>query len=412
MTQITYISSALRHSSAMTTPPVALTQFGLWNSIKNAFKKYAKPLAAVVGIVASIAVPFIAPAVAGFIFGGTALATGAIGAAIAGAGLGAAAGALTAYGTGQNVLMGAGLGLVGGAIGGGLSGYSASGTMLGASGAQAAGTTGMTSSAANIGGAMVEPASASIGGAAVSTVPGQVGMPTGMAAADAATTASKIGAAAKSIGSKLLDATLTAAPSMIGTVVSGLSSNDAAQAQAEMLAEMQRTQANDIEAYNRAKTLYNELVAQYGQIDPTAAAQRAEADVIQKTAMRADEGIRRLESNGGASSNQYAEAEQRRLQTATDATASGAYTDAYYKVQGDKLTGMAGLRVPTYQSNSYANLQAYAGDTATAQRRYGQDIARFISPYTVALNPYDSRPTSTDTQQSGRITEDSLTTGA
>jgi len=52
MTQITYIKSALSHSSAFTAPEVALTEFGLWSSIKKAFKKYAKPLAAIVGIAA------------------------------------------------------------------------------------------------------------------------------------------------------------------------------------------------------------------------------------------------------------------------------------------------------------------------------------------------------------------------
>jgi hypothetical protein len=390
MTQITYIKSSLRHSSALTTPEVALTQFGLWKSIKRAFKKYAKPLAAIVGIAASIAVPFIAPAVAGVIFGGTALASGAIGAAIAGAGMGAAAGALTAYGTGQNVLMGAALGGLGGGLGGGISGYTASG---GAFMGQAAGAGLSTGTAGTLpAGAQIVPTSASIGGAAPATVAGQVGMPTGMAAASATT-------ASTGIGSRLLEATLKAGPGAVGTLVSSLAPSDVGAATAELKAEMERLQNSDINAYNNAKVLYDQLYARYQQIDPTAAAQLAEANVQMKTAGL----ISGVNVARGAASAEYAgEAEKRRLGVEGSQEASGAYTTAYYQGEGEKTRALAGLSPPVYGSRSGEYLANRVNRAEAQQAGLGADVAAALTPYTLALAPRDTTLTSADEEERRR----------
>jgi len=406
MTQITYIKSALNHSSAMTTPAVALTQFGLWGSIKRAFKKFAKPLAVVAGIALAIAVPFIAAPVAGFIFQGTALAAGAgtfgatIGGALAGAGLGAVSGALTAYGTGQNVLMGAALGGLGGGIGGGFAGYA--GGTLGAAGSAAgtagtAGTAGATEVAALGGGQYAVPTSASIGGAAPATVAGQVGMPTGMAAAAGTSVAS-------GIGSKLLNAAIQAAPGAIGTVVAGLSDADAAQAQAELQAEMARLQQSDMAAYQKARELYDTLVATYGQIDPTALAQSAEADVQRRVAQQSSENLRNIEMSGGASGKQYKEAEERRLQIEGAGMGSTAYGNEYWRSFGAKLQGLAGLTaaVPRYDSRTSQYLQDNLTRAEGRQAGLASDIAGILTPFAEEFRPRDLTLTSEDEERRRR----------
>jgi hypothetical protein len=407
MTQITYIKSSLRHSSALTTPEVALTQFGLWKSIKRAFKKYAKPLAAIVGIAASIAVPFIAPAVAGVIFGGTALASGAIGAAIAGAGLGAAAGALTAYGTGQNVLMGAGLGLLGGGLGGGISGFTSSGGAFLGSTLDAIYGSGMAASALTGPGA---------GGLLASALPGSAGAaaPGTAAAGTAGTTAATT--ASTGIGSRLLEATLKAAPGAVGTLVSSLAPSDVGAATAELQAEMQRLQNSDIDAYNKAKMLYDQLYARYQQIDPVAAAQLAEANVQMKTAGL----ISGVNVARGAASAEYAgEAEKRRLGVEGSQEASGAYTDTYYQGEGEKTRALAGLSGvnPQYGGRSGEYLARRLGRAEEQQAGLAGDIAAGLTPYTLALAPRDTTVTSEDYDRllrendrlNKRLVEDSLT---
>ncbi len=404
MTQITYIKSSLRHSSALTTPEVALTQFGLWKSIKRAFKKYAKPLAVVAGIALAIAVPFIAAPVAGMIFANTALAAGAgtfgatIGGALAGAGLGAVSGALTAYGTGQNVLMGAALGGLGGGVGGGFAGYA--GGTLGAAGSAAgtagtAGTAGAVEGAALGGGQYAVPASASIGGAAPATVAGQVGMPTGMAAASAT------GAGMSTVTKGLLEATLKVAPSAVGTLVSSLAPSDVGQATAELQAEMQRLQNSDIDAYNKAKVLYDQLYARYQQIDPVAAAQLAEANVQMKTAGL----ISGVNVARGAASAEYAgEAEKRRLGVQGSQEASGAYTDTYYQGEGAKTQALAGLSGvnPRYSSSSGNYLANRVNRAEEQQAGLGADIAAGLTPYALALAPRDTTLTSADEEERRR----------
>jgi hypothetical protein len=408
MTQITYIKSSLRHSSALTTPEVALTQFGLWKSIKRAFKKFVKPLAAIVGIAASIAVPFIAPAVAGVIFSGTALASGAIGAAIAGAGLGAAAGALTAYGTGQSVLMGAGLGLLGGGLGGGISGFTGSGGAFLGSTADAIYGSGMAASALTGPGA---------GGLLASALPGSAGAaaPGTAAAGTAGTTAATT--ASTGIGSRLLEATLKAAPGAVGTLVSSLAPSDVGAATAELQAEMERLQNSDIDAYNKAKMLYDQLYARYQQIDPVAAAQLAEANVQMKTAGLIS-GVN--VARGAASAGYAGEAEKRRLGVQGSQEASGAYTDTYYQGEGAKTQALAGLSGvnPRYSSSSGNYLISRLNRAEEQQAGLGADVAAALTPYTLALAPRDTTVTSedydrllreNDSLRRRRLTEDSLT---
>ena len=403
MTQITYIKSSLRHSSALTTPEVALTQFGLWKSIKRAFKKFAKPLAVVAGIALAIAVPFIAAPVAGMIFGSTALAGAAgtfgatISAALTGAGLGAVSGALTAYGTGQNVLMGAAMGGLGGAIGGGVAGY-ASGV---GQAAGAAGTAGMAGTA----GTAAAPGVVTASNAAVPTATGTIGA----AGTTAATTAST------GIGSRLLEATLKAAPGAVGTLVSSLAPSDVGAATAELQAEMQRLQNSDIDAYNKAKVLYDQLYARYQQIDPVAAAQLAEANVQMKTAGL----ISGVNVARGAASAEYAgEAEKRRLGVEGSQEASGAYTGTYYQGEGEKTRALAGLSPPVYGGRSGEYLARRLGRAEEQQAGLGADVAAALTPYTLALAPRDTTVTSedydrllreNDSLRRRRLTEDSLT---
>jgi hypothetical protein len=421
MTQITYIKSSLRHSSALTAPEVALTQFGLWKSIKRAFKKYAKPLAVVAGIALAIAVPFIAAPVAGMIFANTALAAGAgtfgatIGGALAGAGLGAVSGALTAYGTGQNVLMGAALGGLGGGVGGGFAGYA--GGTLGAAGSAAgtAGTAGTTVASGTAGtlpaNAQIVPTSAAIGNAAASTIPGQVGVPVGQVAAGATS------AGMSTVTKGLLEATLKVAPSAVGTLVSSLAPSDVGQATAELQAEMQRLQNSDIDAYNKAKVLYDQLYARYQQIDPVAAAQLAEADVQMKTAGL----ISGVNVARGAASAEYAgEAEKRRLGVQGSQEASGAYTGTYYQGEGEKTRALAGLSGvnPRYTSSSGNYLANRVNRAEAQQAGLTEDITAGLTPYTLALAPRDTTVTSedydrllreNDSLRRRRLTEDSLT---
>jgi len=383
MTQITYIKSSLNHSSALTAPEVALSQFGLWKSIKRAFKKIAKPLAMVAGIALSIAVPFIAAPVAGMIFGSTALGAGAIGAAIAGAGMGAAAGALTAYGTGQNVLMGAALGGLGGGLAGGFAGYSATGTMLGNT-ADAVYGAGMAASAISGPGAAAAGAAAAGAGA-----PGATGA-AGTAGA-AGTTAASTG-----IGSRLLEASLKVAPAAIGTLVSSLADADVAAAAAELQAEMQRLQNSDIEAYNRAKMLYDQLYARYQQIDPVAAAQLAEANVQMKVAGQ----IAGVSTPRGAASAGYADdAEKRRLAVAGAQEASGAYTGAYYQGEGEKTAALRGLTPPRYESSSGNYLTARLNRAEAQKAGLASDVSSFLTPYALALAPKDTTLTSLEAEE-------------
>lgn len=385
MTQITYIKSSLRHSSALTAPAVAITQFGLWKSIKRAFKKFAKPLAAIVGIAASIAVPFIAPMVAGVIFSGTALATGAIGAAIAGAGMGAAAGALTAYGTGQNVLMGAALGGLGGGLGGGLSGFGQTGTLMGQT-ADAVYGTGMAASA------LSGPGAAAAGTLAAGTgVPGAAAPGAAGAAGTAGTTVGTTAAASTGIGSRLLEASLKAAPSAIGTLVSSLAPSDVPQAAEELQAEMDRLRNSDINAYNQAKLLYDQLYARYQQIDPVAAAQLAEADVQTKTAGL----ISQVSAPRGAASAGYAtDAEKRRLAVQGAQEATGAYTDAYYRGDIAKTQALSGLSPPRYSSSTSGMLSSQLTAAENRQAGLASDVSGFLTPYAMALAPKDTTLTS------------------
>jgi hypothetical protein len=391
MTQITYIKSALNHSSALTTPAVAITGFGLWKSIKKAFKKFAKPLAMVAGIALSIAVPFIAPAVAGAIFGGTALATGAIGAAIAGAGMGAAAGALTAYGTGQNVLMGAGLGLLGGGLGGGVAGYAQSGgAFLGsAAGAAPGGAVGTAIG----GGQYVAPTSAAIGGAAPGTVAGQVGMPTGMVAAAGST-----GAGMSTLTKGLLEATLKAAPSAIGTLVSSLAPSDVPQATKELQAEMDRLRNSDINAYNKASALYDQLYARYQQIDPVAAAQLAEGNVQMKIAGQTSE-VGRGIPRGSASAEYFGDAERRRIAVTGAAEGTNAYTNAYYVADNAKTAALSGLTPPRYSSSTGGYLSNKLIAAENKQAGLASDVSGFLTPYALALAPKNTTITSEDEER-------------
>ena len=385
MTQITYIKSSLRHSSALTAPEVAISQFGLWKSIKRAFKKYAKPLAAIVGIAASIAVPFIAPAVAGMIFGGTALGAGAIGAAIAGAGMGAAAGALTAYGTGQNVLTGALLGGLGGGLGGGISGFAGSGGSFLGSTADAVYGSGMAASALSGPGA---------GGLLASALPGTAGT-AAPGVAGAAGTAGTTATASTGIGARLLEATINAAPGAISTVASLVLPSDVPTATAELKAEMDRLQNSDVEGYNRAKMLYDQLFARLQGIDSTAAAQLAEANVQAKTAgLIAD-----VKTARGAASADYAnEAEKRRLGVAASQEASGAFTDAYYRSEDAKNAGyttLAGLN-PRYSSSTMQYLQNQQTRALQDQADTAAGIGEVLSPYALALAPRDTTLTSAE----------------
>ena len=389
MTQITYIKSSLRHSSALTAPEVALSQFGLWKSIKRAFKKFAKPLAIVAGIALAVAVPFIAAPVAGMIFGSTALAGAAgsfgatIGAALTGAGLGAVSGALTAYGTGQNVLMGAALGGLGGAVGGGIAGYTSG--VAGAAGTAAGAGTDLAGAAALGGGQYAVPTSASIGNAAASTIPGQVGVPVGQVAASA--TSAGLSATTKG----LLEASLKVAPSAIGTLVSSLAPSDLGAATAELQAEMQRLQNSDINAYNQAKLLYDQLYARYQQIDPVAAAQLAEANVQMKVAGA----ISGVSAPRGAASAGYAtDAEKRRLAVAGSQEASGAYTDAYYQGEGEKTRALSGLTPPTYGARSADYLSNRVAAAERSRAGLASDVSSFLTPYAMALAPRDTTLTS------------------
>lgn len=390
MTQITYIKSSLRHSSALTAPEVALSQFGLWKSIKRAFKKFAKPLAIVAGIALSIAVPFIAAPVAGMIFGGTALASGAIGAAIAGAGMGAVAGALTAYGTGQNVLMGAALGGLGGGLGGGIAGYAGSGGAFLGSTADAIYGSGMAASALTGPGA---------GGLLASALPGTAGT-AGTAApgvAGAAGTAGTTATASTGIGSRLLEASLKAAPGAIGTLVSSLAPSDVGAATAELQAEMQRLQNSDINAYNKAKLLYDQLYARYQQIDPVAAAQLAEANVQMKTAGLISD-VERGIPRGAASAGYATDAEKRRLAVQGSQEASGAYTDAYYQGEGAKTQALAGLAgaIPKYGSSSGEYLSNRLAAAEKSRAGLASDVSSFLTPYALALAPKDTTLTSAE----------------
>lgn len=388
MIQITYIKSSLNHSSALTAPEVALSQFGFWNSLKKAFKKFVKPLAMIAGIVLSIAVPFIAPMVAGVIFSGSAaLATGAIGSAIAGAGLGAVAGALTAYGTGQNVLMGAALGGLGGAIGGGVAGYAQSGSMMG--GAAAAGGSPGTAIG---GGQFVQPASAAIGSAGASSIPGQVGVPLGSVGA---ATSGGIGSTMTGLGKSLLEAGLKAAPGAIGTLVSSLAPSDVPQATKELQAEMQRLQNSDIDAYNKAKVLYDQLYARYMQIDPVAAAQLAEANVQLKVAGQVAD-IGRNTARGAASAEYAVDAETRRTNIAGAAEGANAYTNAYYQADGAKTQALANLRIPQYQSNSMGYLENELKRAEGQTAGLATDISTGLTPFALALAPKDTTVISDD----------------
>ena len=390
MANIVYIKSALNHSSALTPVAVAVTQFGLWGSIKKGFKKYAKPLAMVAGIALSIAVPFVAPTIATTLFSGTMVGTGIIGQAIAGAGMGAVAGALSAYGTGQNVLTGA---LTGGALGGLTAGGSAyfSGagltTTAPPAGTVAAGTAGAAGPTN-----LVSPSVSGVNVAQGAVLPG----------ASTAATAGTTSALTRS----LTDAALKVAPDAIGTLVSSLSDSQVAQATKEMEAELARLKESDINAYNQQKQLYDALYARYVQIDPTAQAQLAEANVQQKTAAQ----IANLNPIAGSSAYGYGtDFNTRRLAIAGGAAGTDAYTDAYYKGEGAKTQALAGLSgaIPQYRSNTLNALSNNVTNAQNAQARLGSDISSFLTPFATEFASYLS-PAAKKEEEEEKVTIGSL----
>jgi hypothetical protein len=187
------------------------------------------------------------------------------------------------------------------------------------------------------------------------------------------------------------------------------------QATAELQAEMERLQNSDIDAYNKAKMLYDQLYARYQQIDPVAAAQLAEANVQMKTAGL----ISGVNVARGAASAGYAdEAEKRRLGVQGSQEASGAYTDTYYQGEGAKTQALAGLSPPVYGGRSGEYLARRLGRAEEQQAGLGADVAAALTPYTLALAPRDTTVTSedydrllreNDSLRRRRLTEDSLT---
>jgi hypothetical protein len=180
---------------------------------------------------------------------------------------------------------------------------------------------------------------------------------------------------------------------------------------------MERLQNSDIDAYNKAKMLYDQLYARYQQIDPVAAAQLAEANVQMKTAGL----ISGVNVARGAASAGYAdEAEKRRLGVQGSQEASGAYTDTYYQGEGAKTQALAGLSGvnPRYSSSSGNYLISRLNRAEEQQAGLGADVAAALTPYTLALAPRDTTVTSedydrllreNDSLRRRRLTEDSLT---
>jgi hypothetical protein len=181
--------------------------------------------------------------------------------------------------------------------------------------------------------------------------------------------------------------------------VSGLSGDEAAQAQAELEAEMTRLQQSDLNAYQKARELYDTLVAEYGRIDPAAYAQMAEADAQRKVSQQSAEALRGIAASGGASSKQYAEAEQRRLQVEGAGQGSTAYGSTYYDVYGRKLSGLAGLTPPTYGSRTAQYLSNNVERAEGRQAGLASDVSGILSPFSLALAPRDTTLTSEDEEK-------------
>jgi hypothetical protein len=307
--------------------------------------------------------------------------------------------------------MGAGLGLLGGGIGGGFAGYGQTGSLFGALSPSQAPATGI-GALPSIGGTAAAPGTAAAGAAGTATAPGAGLSAPGTAAAGTAGTTASTG-----IGSRLLEATLKATPGAVGTLVSSLAPSDVGAATAELQAEMQRLQNSDIDAYNKAKVLYDQLYARYQQIDPVAAAQLSEANVQMKTAGLIS-GVN--VARGAASAGYAGEAEKRRLGVQGSQEASGAFTDTYYQGEGAKTQALAGLSGvnPRYSSSSGNYLANRVNRAEEQQAGLGADIAAGLTPYALALAPRDTTVTSddydrllreNDSLRRRRLTEDSLT---
>jgi hypothetical protein len=158
---------------------------------------------------------------------------------------------------------------------------------------------------------------------------------------------------------------------------------------------MQRLQNSDIDAYNKAKVLYDQLYARYQQIDPVAAAQLAEGNVQMKVAGAISEVGRTIPS--GAASNVYqTEAEKRRLAVTGAAEGTNAYTNAYYQGEGAKTQALAGLTPPVYGGRSGTYLTNRLNRAEEQQAGLAKDVAGFLTPYTLALAPKDTTVTSED----------------
>jgi hypothetical protein len=167
---------------------------------------------------------------------------------------------------------------------------------------------------------------------------------------------------------------------------------------------MARLQQSDMAAYQKARELYDTLVATYGQIDPTALAQSAEADVQRRVAQQSSEALRGLEMSGGASGKQYAEAEQRRLQVEGAGQGSTAYGNEYWRTYGTKLSGLAGLTaaVPRYDSRTSQYLQGNLTRAEGRQAGLASDIAGILTPFAEEFRPRDLTLTSEDEERRRR----------
>lgn len=336
-------------------------------------------LGTVLGVVAAIVVPFVAPMIAGTLFAGSTLLSGTVGSALVGSALGAGASALT----GGNALTGA---LMGG-LGGGLAGFSQTGTLFGE--AAAAPATGSTLTAGQV--AASSPTATGVVGAAAEAsglpvVGSDIASGLSGSLAGAATPAP---APSQSISQTLSNATGNlVSPDTVGKLgqaaigagvqaIPGMLAANEASAASAAQADLAQAQAA---VFKNQLSIAEQLKQGALAVDPQYLGQRAQAGVFKNLAAQQREMAGQEAIRGGESQAAFDAAELRRGQiygTEAAITAGDNARLAGLSTQNQMLRG-ASAAYPTPPSG-YANyLERSAGNAAEG---YGNIAGAFAYPF-------------------------------
>jgi hypothetical protein len=267
-----------------------------------------------------------------------------LGQSLIGAGLGALGGAASSAITGGNVLQGALIGGVGGALAGGGGAF-----MRDAGWVTSGDVGGGFGGVQGPGGMAADP---TVSAQQVTITPAGAGSPGSFMTSLTDP---------NSITGRLLDVAVTQGPKIAATMLTDTSAMD--QALADVQAEMDRYKGINDAAYQQRLDLYNELVQQAKNIDPSYYSALAVAQVQRQTASEMDKYQREAAMLGGVGAQQRS-SEARRLGVLGAAEAATASVQGDLKAREQQAAGLRGAAgvYPTYDTgylNSLGSMAAY-----------------------------------------------------